>query len=193
VLLPLCSIVVPTPHTSPQQKKTCNAIHPLAHLNLTHSFPDGTHPSTTLTCNVQRIAAEKLLLQFQEHPQSWQRVDVILTTAQSQTTKYFALQVRGKRAQQQSTRAALPHTLMLARSACHMVPVVRTHTVCGQWYAECNGMDVLGTGCEHTPSSNLAVTLSCKPPAAPLTCILALPVPNADPGKCHPVQVGGPA
>ncbi|KAF5832627.1 armadillo-type protein [Dunaliella salina] len=42
---------------------------------------------------MQRVAAEKLLLQFQEHPQAWQRVDVILTTAQSQTTKYFALQI----------------------------------------------------------------------------------------------------
>ncbi len=41
----------------------------------------------------QRVAAERLLLQFQEHPQAWQRVDVILTSAQSQATKYFALQV----------------------------------------------------------------------------------------------------
>lgn len=41
----------------------------------------------------QRVAAERLLLQFQEHPQAWQRVDVILTSAQSQSTKYFALQI----------------------------------------------------------------------------------------------------
>jgi hypothetical protein len=37
--------------------------------------------------------AERLLLQFQEHPQAWQRVDAILASAQSQSTKYFALQV----------------------------------------------------------------------------------------------------
>ncbi len=42
----------------------------------------------------QRVAAERLLLQVQEHPQAWQRVDVILASAQSQSTKYFALQGR---------------------------------------------------------------------------------------------------
>jgi exportin-1 len=49
---------------------------------------------TTLpaTCCAQRAAAEKLLLQLQEHPQAWQRVDVILASAQNQSTKYFALQ-----------------------------------------------------------------------------------------------------
>lgn len=42
-----------------------------------------------------RAQAERLLLQYQEHPQSWQQVDGILSSAQSQATKYFALQVRG--------------------------------------------------------------------------------------------------
>ncbi|KXZ44730.1 hypothetical protein GPECTOR_63g55 [Gonium pectorale] len=41
----------------------------------------------------QRAAAEKLLLEFQEHPQAWTRVDTILETSQSQPTKYFALQI----------------------------------------------------------------------------------------------------
>jgi exportin-1 len=42
---------------------------------------------------LQRTAAERYLLQFQEHPQAWQRVDVILTTATNEATKFFALQV----------------------------------------------------------------------------------------------------
>ncbi|KAL6757535.1 exportin [Haematococcus lacustris] len=41
----------------------------------------------------QRVASERLLLQLQEHPQAWQRVDAILETAKSQSTKYFALQI----------------------------------------------------------------------------------------------------
>lgn len=43
-----------------------------------------------------RQQAEQLLLQYQEHPQAWQQVDSILQQAQSQSTKYFALQVRGR-------------------------------------------------------------------------------------------------
>lgn len=42
---------------------------------------------------MQRTAAEKLLLEFQEHPQAWTRVDTILEVSQNQPTKYFALQV----------------------------------------------------------------------------------------------------
>ncbi|MEW5316465.1 MAG: hypothetical protein WDW38_007837 [Sanguina aurantia] len=41
----------------------------------------------------QRQAAEKLLLQFQEHPQAWVRVDSILESSQNPSTKYFALQI----------------------------------------------------------------------------------------------------
>ena len=41
-----------------------------------------------------RAQAERLLLQYKEHPSSWQQVDAILSAAQSQGTKYFALQVR---------------------------------------------------------------------------------------------------
>lgn len=41
----------------------------------------------------QRTAAEKLLLEFQEHPQAWTRVDTILEVSQNQPTKYFALQI----------------------------------------------------------------------------------------------------
>ncbi|GLC60282.1 Exportin-1 [Pleodorina starrii] len=41
----------------------------------------------------QRAAAEKLLLEFQEHPQAWTRVDTILEASQNQPTKYFALQI----------------------------------------------------------------------------------------------------
>uniref|UniRef100_A0A7S0WF70 Importin N-terminal domain-containing protein n=1 Tax=Chlamydomonas leiostraca TaxID=1034604 RepID=A0A7S0WF70_9CHLO len=41
----------------------------------------------------QRVAAERLLLQFQEHPLAWQRVDVILGQAKNESTKYFALQI----------------------------------------------------------------------------------------------------
>ncbi|KAG1655478.1 hypothetical protein FOA52_008673 [Chlamydomonas sp. UWO 241] len=40
-----------------------------------------------------RGAAEQLLLQYQEHPQAWQQVDGILSQAQSQSTKYYALQI----------------------------------------------------------------------------------------------------
>mmetsp|Transcript_36522 Transcript_36522/g.81303 ORF Transcript_36522/g.81303 Transcript_36522/m.81303 type:complete len:1073 (+) Transcript_36522:318-3536(+) len=40
-----------------------------------------------------RAQAERLLLQYQEHPQAWQQVDAILSQAQSQGTKYFALQI----------------------------------------------------------------------------------------------------
>jgi hypothetical protein len=42
-----------------------------------------------------RSIAERLLLQYQEHPQAWQQVDNILSHAKAQSTKYFALQVRG--------------------------------------------------------------------------------------------------
>lgn len=41
-----------------------------------------------------RSEAERVLLQYQEHPQAWQQVDAILSTAQNQATKFFALQVR---------------------------------------------------------------------------------------------------
>eukprot|EP00798_Chlamydomonas_sp_ICE-L_P000521 gene521-1934_t len=41
----------------------------------------------------QRAAAERLLLQFQEHPEAWSRVDGILNAASGQTTKFFALQI----------------------------------------------------------------------------------------------------
>ncbi|PNH03912.1 Exportin-1 [Tetrabaena socialis] len=41
----------------------------------------------------QRNAAEKVLLEFQEHPQAWTRVDTILEVSQNQPTKYFALQI----------------------------------------------------------------------------------------------------
>lgn len=40
-----------------------------------------------------RAQAETLLLQYQDHPQAWQQVDAILSQAQQQATKYFALQV----------------------------------------------------------------------------------------------------
>lgn len=42
---------------------------------------------------LQRDAAEKVLKAFQEHPDAWTRVDVILEKAKTQQTKYFALQV----------------------------------------------------------------------------------------------------
>ena len=41
----------------------------------------------------QRVPAEKVLQAFQEHPESWTRVDAILEASQYQNTKYFALQV----------------------------------------------------------------------------------------------------
>lgn len=46
--------------------------------------------------DVQRSAAEKLLLQFQEHPEAWTRVDAILEQSVNQPTKYFALQASGR-------------------------------------------------------------------------------------------------
>jgi exportin-1 len=39
------------------------------------------------------VAAQKVLAQFKEHPQSWTRVDTILEYAQNPATKYFALQI----------------------------------------------------------------------------------------------------
>eukprot|EP00878_Enallax_costatus_P004424 GHUV01004664.1.p1 GENE.GHUV01004664.1~~GHUV01004664.1.p1 ORF type:complete len:817 (+),score=242.84 GHUV01004664.1:920-3370(+) len=41
----------------------------------------------------QRGAAEKVLKAFQEHPEAWTRVDVILEKAKTQQTKYIALQI----------------------------------------------------------------------------------------------------
>lgn len=41
----------------------------------------------------QRTAAEAALKAFQEHPQSWTRVDAILEQAKSEQTKFYALQV----------------------------------------------------------------------------------------------------
>ena len=38
--------------------------------------------------------AEAALKAFQEHPQSWTRVDAILEQAKSEQTKFYALQVR---------------------------------------------------------------------------------------------------
>lgn len=64
---------------------------------------------------MQRSAAEKLLLEFQEHPQAWTRVDMILETSQNQATKYFALQVgrplptRAARRPLHRRRECLPH------------------------------------------------------------------------------------
>lgn len=56
---------------------------------------DCAHPPFMkhVMCLMQRVAAEKLLLQFQEHPQAWVRVDSILESSQNPSTKYFALQV----------------------------------------------------------------------------------------------------
>lgn len=41
----------------------------------------------------ERVAAERILLQFQELPSAWTKVDTILEQAQNQSTKYFALQI----------------------------------------------------------------------------------------------------
>jgi len=43
--------------------------------------------------NEERVAAEKLLRQLQEHPDMWQRVDQILEASSSQSTKFLALQI----------------------------------------------------------------------------------------------------
>jgi hypothetical protein len=43
----------------------------------------------------QRNHAEKALKAYQDHPDAWSRVDSILEKAQTQQTKFFALQVRG--------------------------------------------------------------------------------------------------
>eukprot|EP00158_Paraphelidium_tribonemae_P007843 Partr_v1_DN28378_c0_g1_i3_m78616 putative exportin-1 len=37
--------------------------------------------------------AQSIISQFQDHPEAWGRVDLILTTSQSLQTKYIALQV----------------------------------------------------------------------------------------------------
>ena len=42
----------------------------------------------------KRTAAESTLKAFQEHPDSWMRVDGILESAQTEQAKFFALQVR---------------------------------------------------------------------------------------------------
>jgi exportin-1 len=44
----------------------------------------------------QREQAQKVLTQFQEHPQAWTRVDAILEYSSSQPTKYFALSILEK-------------------------------------------------------------------------------------------------
>eukprot|EP00898_Chlorokybus_atmophyticus_P003100 jgi/Chlat1/3791/Chrsp259S00289 len=41
----------------------------------------------------ERVAAEKVLRQLQEHPDAWTRVDAILEGSHSQNSKYFALQI----------------------------------------------------------------------------------------------------
>lgn len=42
---------------------------------------------------VERELAQKVLTQFQEHPDAWSRVDTILEYSQNSNTKYFALQI----------------------------------------------------------------------------------------------------
>jgi hypothetical protein len=41
----------------------------------------------------QRDEAQKVLTQFQQHPDSWSRVDSILEYSQNPNTKYLALQI----------------------------------------------------------------------------------------------------
>jgi len=43
---------------------------------------------------LQRAAAESVLLQFQQHPDAWTRVDTILSESKMQQTRYIALKVR---------------------------------------------------------------------------------------------------
>jgi hypothetical protein len=43
---------------------------------------------------LQRAAAEGVLLQFQQHPDAWTRVDTILSESKMQQTRYIALKVR---------------------------------------------------------------------------------------------------
>lgn len=50
-------------------------------------------PPPPSPCAPQRVAAERVLKQFQEHPDAWTRADRILETSQNQQTKFFALQV----------------------------------------------------------------------------------------------------
>ena len=52
-----------------------------------------TYVCVRVSSCTQRVPAEKLLTAFQEHPESWTRVDSILETSRYQNTKYFALQV----------------------------------------------------------------------------------------------------
>jgi len=44
----------------------------------------------------ERDQAQRILAQFQEHPDAWTRVDTIIETSQNQNTKYFALQILEK-------------------------------------------------------------------------------------------------
>jgi exportin-1 len=65
------------------------------------SAPAATNPPDppTLDCPrtsrqlQQRTTAEKALKAYQDHPEAWSRVDSILEKAQTQQTKFFALQI----------------------------------------------------------------------------------------------------
>jgi exportin-1 len=43
---------------------------------------------------LQRMQAEAVLKQLQEHPDAWTRVDAILEQTKNQQTKFYGLQVR---------------------------------------------------------------------------------------------------
>lgn len=45
---------------------------------------------------MQTAIAQKILEQFQEHPQAWTRVDTILEYSQNQNTKFYALSILEK-------------------------------------------------------------------------------------------------
>lgn len=45
----------------------------------------------TCVCHYQRIAAQKVLTEFQDHPDAWSRVDSILEYSKNVNTKFYAL------------------------------------------------------------------------------------------------------
>ena len=52
-----------------------------------------SQPCPSLSSRVQRVAADRVLMAFREHPDAWTRVDTILESSSNPQTKYIALQV----------------------------------------------------------------------------------------------------